>query len=118
MNQLPWRCRFKLTLRGEPKAGSRENFGIRGWLSSGESPDSVCCLGYRAVSQACFLLESDSRTVGEKMRQLLALPPWTMSSRDPCKVTPSSPSVVLETSLRQSGQLHGGKLKADLCVPR
>lgn len=117
MNQLPWRCRFKLTPRGELKADSCENFGMLGWLSNGESPDSVCCLGCRAVSQACFLLESDSRTVGKRMRQLPALPSWTVSSRYPCKVTPWSPSVVLETSLRQSGQLHGGNRRLTSVFP-
>lgn len=86
-------------------------------LSNEENPDSVCCLGCRAVSQACFLLESDSRTVGERMCQLPALPPWTVSSRDPCKVTLSSPSVVLETSLRQRGQLHESNQRLTSAFP-
>lgn len=74
---------------------------------SGESPDSVCCLDGGAVSHACFLLAPDSRTVDQRMRQLPASPSWTVSSRDPCKVIQSSPSVVLEMSLMQRGQLHG-----------
>lgn len=58
-----------------------------------ENPDSVCCLGSGAVSQACFFLESDCRIVGRRMRQLPALPSWTVSSCDPREVTLSSPSV-------------------------
>lgn len=76
-------------------------------VESGESPDSVCCLDGGAVSHGCFLLASDSRTVDQRMRQLPALPSWTVSFRGPCKVIQSSPSVVLEMSLRRRGQLHG-----------
>lgn len=51
------------------------------------------------------------------MRQLPALPPWAASSRDPCKVTLSSPSVILETSLRQRGQLHGSSQRLTSVFP-
>lgn len=83
-------------------------------MSNRESPDSVCCLGCRAVSHACFSLESESRTVGERMRQLPAFP---VSSRDPCKVTLPSPSAVPETSLRQRGQLHGSNQRLTSVFP-
>lgn len=51
------------------------------------------------------------------MRQLPALPSWTVSSHGPCKVTLSSPSVVLETSLRQRGQLHGNNQRLTSVFP-